>query len=238
MVDAAVSATYERVASRERDVRRAFFPGAVAENADVPASNDGARPVFDPLSVALPQNAYVITVDAAGKRSYTRDGAFHVSDGTLVDANGNAIEGYVNPQASLSALQIRSIDVRLDRVKNLRLEADGKLTYARAAIDPRSGANVEQRVTVGRIALARFPAGSALQSIDGIHVTSDTVAPHIGMPNDGSFSLLETQRLTKSHIDIDASLIKLQESYLAFDALRAAKQVHASTQKTATDLIK
>jgi flagellar hook protein FlgE len=244
-VDASVGTLFDRVEARERDAQRAFMPGALPENddvasaSDVASTSDDARAVSDPLSVGLPQNAYAIAVDERGSMMYTQDGSFHLRDGTLVDASGRAVQGYRQQNTPLAAITLDRIDHGLDRVNDVRVEADGRLTYARTVVDPRSGERVQQRVTAGRIALARFPAGTALHPVDGIHAGSTgDVVPHFGMPGDGSFGSLEPSRLTRSHIDLDASLIKLKESYLAFDALRAARQVNASTQKTATDLIK
>jgi flagellar basal body rod protein FlgG len=249
-VDASAGALFDRVAARERDAQRAFMPGALPENDDVASTDDAAsasnnaraddaRAVSDPLSVGLPQNAFVVAVDERGNMLYTRDGSFHLQDGTLVDASGRAVQGYRQQNAPLAPIELDRIDRGLDRVNDVRVEVDGRLTYARTVVDPRSGERVQQRVTAGRIALARFPAGTALHPLDSIHAGSTgDVVPHIGMPGDGSFGSLEPSRLTRSHIDLDASLIKLKESYLVFDALRAARQVNASTQKTATDLIK
>src|SRR5581483_11258894 len=157
----------------------------------------------------LPGNAYAVTSDERGTMLYTRDGSFHVRNGTLVDASDRVVQGYGNQHAPLTPLAIDRIDLALNRVSDIRIEPDGRFTYARTVIDPRSGERIQQRVTAGRIALARFPAGTALQPVDAIHaMTTGDVIPHFGMPGDGSFAALAPSHLTRSHIDLDASLVK------------------------------
>ncbi len=42
----------------------------------------------------------------------------------------------------------------------------------------------------------------------------------------------------RSRVDVDESLIRLKEAYLAFDALQAAEAARAHLGKTAMDLLK
>jgi flagellar basal body rod protein FlgG len=236
-LSAPMSAALDRIAERASDVRRAFEPGAAPAHDDV-AVPHAASPTLDPLSVAIPPDAYAVV---AGERgiAYTRDGSFALRDGRLVDSHGRAVLGTTAGRDALGNLAIDPVDAALGRANGVRVEADGSVTYERWATDPRSGAREAQRVVAGRIALARFPAGSRLQTTrDGTLQAPDGVVPHTGTPGDGSFSPLQTMRRTGFGIDIDASLARLKDAYDAFDALQAAQAARGRLGKTAMDLLK
>ena len=73
-------------------------------------------------------------------------------------------------------------------MRNLRIDADGSLVYTRDAIDPRTGKNAASNVVAGRVALARFPAASRLDTADGrSFYAPEGVSPHTGLAADGSF---------------------------------------------------
>jgi hypothetical protein len=140
---------------------------------------------------------------------------------------------------SIGALSIDPVDAALGRARNVRVETDGSLAYERWSIDPRSGAREAQRVVAGRIALARFPAGTRLErQRDGTMAAPPSIVPHVGAPSDGAFAALQTLRRTGSGIDIDASLARLKDAYDAFDALQAAQAAKGHLGKTAMDLLK
>jgi hypothetical protein len=136
-------------------------------------------------------------------------------------------------------LSIDPVDAALDRASNVRVESDGTLAYERWSIDPRSGVREAHRIAAGRIALARFPAGSRLERRrDGTLAAATSIVPHVGAPSDDSFGALQTLRRTGSGIDIDASLARLKDAYDAFDALQAAQAAKGQFGKTAMDLLK
>ncbi|MFZ0031928.1 MAG: hypothetical protein WAK84_08650, partial [Candidatus Cybelea sp.] len=111
--------------------------------------------------------------------------------------------------------------------------------YGREVVDPRSGTKEPQRVVVGRIALVRFPAGTKLETNDGTYcVPPAGVIPASGLPADGTFASLLPMHRERSRIDVDESLIRLKDAYLAFDALRAAETAKAHVGKTTMDLLK
>lgn len=235
--DPAMSAALERIAQRAQDVQRAFVPGAIAQHDDV-ATSGRSQPSLDPLCVALPNDAYLVASNAQNERSYTRDGALHLADGVLVDGTGMPVLGARGPNEPMEALRVDSVDAALGRVVMPRIEADGSFVYTRCAIDPRSATPVSTRVVVGRVALARFPAGTKLVG-DGIHASAPPgVAPHTGFAGDASFARVKPMQRQSSGIDLDRSLIRLKEAYLAFDALHAAEQARGRLGKTAMDLVK
>jgi hypothetical protein len=233
-----IGAALDRIAERAADVRRAFTPGATADNDDV-ATAPAADPTIDGLSVACANDAYFVTAERDGTNSYTRDGSFRFAGGTLVTQSGNPVLGTTAGGKALSELQLDPVDAALGRVLNARIERDGTLAYDRAAIDPRSGRRELVRVTLGRIAMARFPAGTRPASADGERFGVPAgVVPHVGSAGDGTFAPLETNRRMRAGIDLDASIVRLKEAYLAFDALQAAHSAKGRTSKTAMDLVK
>ena len=238
-----VSSSTERsldlIASRASDVYRAFTPGATPGAGGVATGVPESRRVFDPLSVTLPDNDFFVTSDARGRTTYTRDGRLAVADGAIVGKNGRPMMGYARGDGALGALHIDSVDSALGRVRDLRVEPDGSVAYDRRVIDPRTGRDVMQRVDVGRLALARFPAATKLTAADGFTSSAPAgVVPHLGRPGDGNFSTLDAMSQETSRIDLNASLDRLHDAYVAFDALQAAHKAQGSTGKIAMDLLK
>jgi flagellar basal body rod protein FlgG len=233
-----LSAALDRVTDRAADVRRAFTPGSVPNNDDV-ASPSPAAFTLDPLSVAVPDDTYFVVRDGAGNTAYTRDGSFHVAAGELLDAGNRPVLGIRAAGEPLSPLRVDDVDDALNRARDVRIGADGTLSYARAAIDPRSGRREMRRVDVGRIAVAKFPAATKLRTDDGIaSFAPDGVVPHVGMPGDGGLPAVSPMRRNGSGVRIDESLSRLKAAYVAFDALAAAETVKSRLGKTAMDLVK
>jgi hypothetical protein len=136
-------------------------------------------------------------------------------------------------------LHVDPVDAALDRVMDPHVEPDGTFAYTRTAIDPRTGQRERQRVAAGRVALARFPASTSLGGADGRQfVAPDGVVPHIGSASDGSFGKLLPMHRTPSGVDLDASLARLKDAYVAFDALQAAETAKGHTGKVVMDLLK
>lgn len=238
MIGAAAARAFQSVRDREADVLRAYMPGARPERSDV-AKPSAADFTIDPLSVVAPQGTYFVVSGANGRFAFTRDGSFAVRDGALVDASGRSVYGYRESSSALAPLRVEDVDVALGLGGDLRIENDGSLTLSRASVDPRTGIRETRREPVGRIGLARFAPGTALAQIDAAHFSSpQNVAPHFGRPGDGNFAAVAPNRRERSGIDIDAGLQRLQEAYLAIDALRAANNADRGLEKTAMDLLK
>ena len=237
--DASLSGALDRIAERAADVRRAYTPGAVPRYDDVATPAPVSDFTLDPLSVAAPDGAYFIAGDGEHGRCYTRNGAFALREGTLVDGDGRAILGARGSAGELTALRIDPVDDALGRVRDVAIAPDGTLSYRRETIDPRTGERTQQGVEVGRIALARLPAGTRPETGDGSDVSAPPgVTPQTGFAQDGSFPALVPMRRERSRIDIDESLIRLKDAYLTFDALQAAQAAKGRLSKTAMDLLK
>jgi flagellar basal body rod protein FlgG len=239
MLGSATLDALQRIADRANDVLAAYRPGAFPLRLDVAAPH-APVPVADPLSVAAPPGAWFVTADPAGTRSYTRAGSFHLGDdGTLRTDDGAVVLGTGAAGTALGPLRIADADRILGRASGLRIAADGTLAYARAAIDPQTGRRGAEMVVVGRIALARFPAGSVPQRLDATHVAGVAgVVPHVGAPADGAFPPLATFARDGGNVDLDASLGKLTEAYVAFSAMQAAHKAQGDGNKVVMDLLK
>ncbi len=235
----ALSAALDRIGDRTADVRRAFIPGAIPQNDDVATAQPTSDFTPDPLAVSAADGVFFVTRNERGEVSYTRDGSFAVRDGRLVDSGGNTICASPSPNGDLSDLRIDVVDEALGRANDPRIERDGSFAYQRVTIDPRSGLRESHRVLVGRIALARFPAGTRLATTDGIRrVAPDGVAAQLGVAGDADFPSLTPMHRERSRIDLDQSLLRLKDAYMAFDALSAAEAAKAHLGKTAMDLVK
>lgn len=236
-LSSSLSGALDRIAERAADVRRAYIGGAFPVHDDVATPRGTSELTLDPLSVVAPEDAYFVTIDGE-KQGYTRDGALALRGGRLVDPDGQAMFG-LRAVGGFGDLRIDRVDEALGRVRDPAIEADGSFVYRRETVDPRSGSRQSQRVVVGRLSLARFPAGTRLETSDGIRCGAPPgVLPQTGLANDGSFAPLMTMRAEHSRIDIDESLVRLKEAYLAFDALQAAEAAKAHLGKTAMDLLK
>lgn len=239
MVNAATQDALDRIAQRAQDVQRAFMPGAVPQFGDVATDRATSHASLDPLSVAPPADAYFVTTDERGRTVYTRDGGFAITDGTLVGANGQPILGFTSPGGATSELHVDAVDEALGRINDLRIEPSGALAYDRTTIDPRSGARERERVVIGQVALARFPAATKLGASDANHfVAPPGTVPHVGRAGDGNFGGVAPMQREESRIDFDRSLDRLQEPYVAFDALAAAHKAQGGIGKMAMDLLK
>ncbi len=237
-LNAAMSAALDRIAERAADARRAFTPGAVPEHDDVLTASAASDFTLDPLAVSAPDHAYFITTDDRGSDAYTRDGSLSLRGGALVDGSGRFVCGVRGMSDAPAPLRVDPVDESLGRVRYAHVERDGTFVYQRETIEPRSGARESQRVVVGRVALARFPAGTKLLGDgDEMHAPPG-VKPEIGLPGGERFAPLATMQRDRSRIDIDESLIRLKDAYLTFDALQAAEAAKGHFGKTAVDLVK
>ncbi len=235
----AMSAALDRIAERADDVRRAFTPGAIPHHDDVATPGPASDFTLDPLAASAPSDAYFVTIDERGRVAYTRDGSFAVRGGTLCAGDRRAVAGVRLPGQTPAALRVDPVDESLSRIVNARVEADGTFLYFRPAVDPRTGTRESQRVVVGRVTLARFPAGTKLSAGDdgALHPLSAAV-PTVGVPGDGTFAQLAPMQRDRSRIDVDRSLIRLKEAYLAFEALQGAEAAQRHLGKAAMDLVK
>ncbi len=242
MIAPATADALNRIALRAQDVMRAYTAGGFPANNDVRTAGRAPELATDPLSIVAPANAYFVMQGPNGIRTFTRDGGFSLEGGALRGANGAAVLGYASGDAR-GALPLPIVlpasDVALGRCTNVRIESDGTVSYTRSTIDPRTTERSVERVTAGKIALARFPAGTQPIRLDESHVGAPQGIPaHLGTPADGTFAGVATYARDTGAVDIDTSLDKLSEAYRAFSALAAATKARGGTDQTAMDLLK
>jgi flagellar basal body rod protein FlgG len=228
----------QRIADRANDVLAAYTPGAFPAHNDVAATR-GPQPSTDPLSVAAPPEAWFVTADAAGARTFTRAGSFHIGDdGTLRTTDGAAVLG-AGAGGALGPLRVPDPDRLLGRAEAAAIASDGSVSYRRASIDPRTRERTTESIVIGRIALARFPAGSVPQRIDATHFSGvPGVVPHVGAPADGTLPGLATFARDGGNVDLDAGLQRLAEAYVAFSAMQAAHKAQGAGDRVVMDLLK
>ena len=239
MIDPAIAASFARIAARERDVMGAYRPGFIPESSDV-ASRSNVQPSADPLGVVAPEGTYFVTPGADGVARFSRDGGFVLEGGELRAPGGAPVLGIAFGRGStLAPLRVDPYDAALGHASGARIDADGTFSYARTSVDPRTGERRAERVAVGRIALARFPAGSEPERVDGAHVRAPHgVVPHVGLPADGTFTALATHARDLGRVDIIASIEKMNDAYRSLEALRSAERARGSLEKQSMDLLK
>lgn len=238
-MNAGIAKVEKLVEQRAEDLRMVFRGGAQPNFADA-LRPERVELIADPLSVVLPAAAFLVSGDSA-RPSYTRDGGLEVRDGVLTTSSGTPVLGFVEGDISSvpRALAIEKNDALLGRAADVRVEPDGVFGYARNVVDPGSGESRVERVVVGRLALARFPAGTRLERIDTTHVRAPLhVVPFVGSPNDGSFLSIETQRRALGRLDSDVAVSRLQDAYLAMRALSATERSQNAFARGAFDLVK
>jgi hypothetical protein len=218
----------ENVAARERDVLRTL-----------PVEEAAGDPFAPHVPCEAPPDAYFMTRDESGRNLFMRCNALYVRGANLIDGNGRALLGYTVSGGALQPLRVDAVDASLGLTQNVSVDSDGTVSYDRSAIDPSTGVRSLQHLTIGRLALARFPAGTRLQSVDDLYSAAPAgTAPHVGVPGEGGFPPLESPLQSAGDGSLDSGLARLQEAYLALDALRAAGAAQGSVQKTVMDLLK
>jgi hypothetical protein len=238
VIDFGSEAGLARIEARRRDVANAGVAGFTPDFSDVagPTRVVGWR---DPLAVVAPEGTYFLTGDAAGAVAYGRDGRFTVRDGWLRTAGGAPVLGFPEGGRALAPLRIDPHDAALGRAGRPRIDPDGAFVYDRPAIDPRTGERRTERVTVGRVALARFPAGTQPVRLDATRVKAPAgVAPRVGAPGTSGFPVLLTQARDLGRLDLLAGLERLDDAYIAYGALRTAFRGRMGAEKAVMDLVK
>ncbi len=238
MIDPSNARALAGLASRERDVLGAYQPGFEPESSDV-ARRPRIVASNDPLSVAAPDGTYFMSAADDGEIGLSRDGGFTLVDGELRTAGGRRVLGFAGPRAPLGPLRVDRYDAALARASDARIDPDGTFSYVRYAIDPRTGERRGERVAAGRLALATLPPGTQPERIDAGHVRAPRgVAQRVGIPGTAGFATLRPYARDLGRVDLIAGLEGLRESYLSYEALRAAGDERTKTDKITMDLLK
>jgi len=231
VLNAATARALADIAARANDVLHAYDPGYIPQFGDAGVRERVVRD-DDPLAVVAPEGDYFVVAGASGERRYSRDGRLRFTDGRLQNSEGDVLGFPPGAQQGSFPQQLRAdpVDAALGRPIDVRVEADGGITYTRTVTDPRTMQRVAQRVDVGTIALARFPAGT--------NPLRAAVAPHVGRPGTAGFGRLVSSARALGSIDVNLGIAKLQEAYLAFHALQAAQRARGELDTGAMGLVK
>lgn len=240
MIDASVATLLHALETTSEDRAHAFEPGYEPINRDLAARS--SRTVVDadnPLAVVVPRDAY-IAVTGPGGTSYTRNGQLRFEDGALHAANGDAVLGWP-PGANVNQppipLRADPVDAALGRCREIAVAPDGTLSYARTSVDAKRGKVGVEHVVVGRIALARFPAGTRLEraAADAL-VPGEGIEPSaLAVPNTLGFGELSIHRREVASVDVVKATVRWAEAVQAYQALA---QAQGAGIRTALDLVK
>ena len=239
MIDATTADALSRVAGRARDLLQAYRGGFEPAAGDATIRGTASAPALDPLSVVAPEGTFFVMRGAGGAPLLSRDGSFGFVDGELRSSDGSVALGTTDATKTLRSLRIDPVDAALGRVSEPRVEADGSVCYTRDSVDPRNGERRSERVSLGRLALARLPAGTLPERVDVTHVRAPRgVMPRVGHPSDGGFAPLTLHARDLGRLNVVAGLQRLAEAYLSLEALLSAHHAHGSADKTTMDLVK
>ncbi|MGP6158154.1 MAG: hypothetical protein ACLPYS_11735 [Vulcanimicrobiaceae bacterium] len=241
MIDAAVADAFARIDSRQQDLLNAFRPGFEPRAGDAAARAPQRSPSLDPLSAVAPEGAYFVSAGPDGNARLGRDGSFALAAGELRASDGAPVLGFLvgERRGAPVPLRVDPIDLALGRVADPRIAADGTVSYLRTTVDPRGGERRSERVALGRLALAKLPAGSQPVRLDATHVAPPAgVAAFVGVPAEGAFAPLATNARDLGRLDAAAGLQRLQEAFLSFDAIQAAHRARGATEQATLDLVK
>lgn len=231
-----MDAIAEQVDALTIDARRAARTGAVGDAPDRPGSIV-AKPIegvivptttsASPLSVSI-DGAGFFVVERAGRRYYTRLGDFRFDErGTLVDGEGRTVLG-LGPSRRGRAGDLAPI--RHNAAKNASIDANGVV-----AVTGMRGAE-----TIGRVALAVFPAAERLVRVDAIslHATAASGDPRIvapGAPNVGS---LKDHTLENALVDVAGDLEGMWRAQRRGETQAAEAAAEDSCERAALGLVR
>ncbi len=241
MIESAVSDAFARIGARQQDMLDAFRPGFEPRAGDMATGAPQRAPSLDPLSAVAPEGTYFVSAGPDGSPRLSRDGSFRFEEGELRASDGRPVLGFAlgERRGAPGPLRADPVDAALGRVADPRIAADGTVSYLRTAVDPRGGERRSERVALGRLALAKLPAGSQPLRLDPTHVAPPKgVTALVGVPAEGTFASLSTNARDLGRLDAAAGLQRLQEAYLAFEALQAAHHAHGGIEQTTMDLVK
>jgi len=243
MIDGMSARALDEINARVRDLSGAYTPGFVPSlTEDRIRGAARTTAASDPLTVAPPEGTYLSGIDSRGRRFFSRDGRLQLGNGDLQFRDGAHVLGFAsdgNGGTAVTPLRIDAVDAKLGRVDDARIAEDGTLSYARTIVDPRTGAQKKERVSVGVVALARFPAGTEPARGDGARVSAPHgVSPTIGHPGQDGFGQVQPEHVDQGEVDLHRGLAALRDAYLAFNAIQGAKSAHGKTDKIAMDLVK
>jgi flagellar basal body rod protein FlgG len=243
MINPGPAQALAQLASRAQEMLNAYQPGYETQDDEIRSFTLARpKPENDPMSVSAPEGAYFVGVDAQGRTFFSRDGSFKLDGTNVTWGDGSYVLGYP-PHAPAGSppqrLKADPIDAALGRTAGAEVAADGSIVYHRTAVDPRTGKSTSEPIAIGTVALARFPAATALERVSATRVTMPAgIAPVTGRPGEASFGSLATKSRDVGSVDFEAGLNEMREAFLALDAMSAGAHVDDLDAHVAMDLVK
>jgi hypothetical protein len=243
MINSGPAAALSELATRAQEMLHAYEPGYETQDDEIrSATLSRPKPDNDPMSVSAPEGSYFMGTDRAGQSFFSRDGSFKVEGANVTWPDGSAVLGFpANAAAGAKPqpLRVDAVDAALGRAGDPHVEADGSVVYTRSVVDPKTGKTNPENVALGKIALARFPAGTSLPRVADHRVAVPPgISPTIGKAGDAAFGKLDTKSRDLGSVDFEAGLNQLREAFLALDAMSASDRVSDKDAHVAMDLIK
>jgi hypothetical protein len=237
MIEPTLDRLQADIAERGKEIYASRNSGFVPLNHDV-RTQPMTVPDANPLSAVAPPDTRFVVAGPDGRQLFTRAGDFQAANGILQTTQGAAVLGYAPGASMLAPLAVPSTDRMFGRVENLHVERDGNVVYERKSFDPRTRVPRRERVSLGTIALARFPAGSEPTRTGNFERAPIGVEAFIGRPDDGHFAALQVRRHESGALDLNVALARLHDAYQQLDAVTAAQRVGKNTAKTVMDIVK
>ncbi len=158
---------------------------ALERGGDPSLAPDDAPPnALPPIGIDGPG---LLVLDDDGRRTFTRAASFHVAaDGRLVDGRGRAALGFTSAKGGgITALRVPAEDMHDGRYTRYQIDERGRLWgVVKGAVGRPSAA--DQKVLLGRLAIAVFPAPDELRRVGDDAFASESSGIPRFVPADAS----------------------------------------------------
>lgn len=218
------------------DARRAAHAGAIGDAPDRPGSivTKPVESVFvpttpsaSPLAVAIDGPGFFV-VSRAGRTCYTRLGDFRLDEhGKLVDGEGRSVLGI--PTAHDAHLGALAPIERRD-AKAVSIDANGNVS-----VEGASGPE-----TIGRLALAVFPAPERLRRVDdtSLRSTAESGDPQFVAPGAPNVGRLKSHALENALVNVAGDLEGMWRAQRRGETQAASAAAQDSCERAVLGLVR
>jgi len=218
------------------DARRAASPGAIGDAPDHPGTivTKPVESVFVPTTPSASTLAVAIdgpglfVVARAGRTCYTRLGDFRFDErGTLVDGEGRAVLGFAPSQHGRVG---KLVPIERRDAKAASIDANGTISV--------KGASGPE--TIGRLALAVFPAPERLRRVDdtSLRSTAESGDPQILAPGAPNVGRLKAHALENALVNVAGDLEGMWRAQRRGEAQAASAAAFDSCERAVLGLVR